>query len=53
MSDKRAQFFLVVAAVCAVLVPLADDRFRSLTVGVAVVYVLLAVASWLDHRSHR
>lgn len=53
MSDKRAQFFLLAAAVCAGLVPLADDRFRNLTVGVAVTYVVLALASWLDHRGRR
>ena len=51
MSDKRAQFFLLSAAVCFALVPVAGDRFRNLTVGVAVVYVLLAIASALDHHS--
>jgi hypothetical protein len=53
MSDKRAQFFLLAAVVCALLVPVAHDRFRSLTIGVAVTYVLLAGASWLDHNSRR
>ncbi len=51
--DKRAQFFLLAAAVCALLVPVAHDRFRNLTVGVGVTYLLLAAASWLDHRSRR
>jgi hypothetical protein len=51
--DKRAQFFLIAAAVCAVLVPLADDRFRNLTIAVAVTYFLLAAASWLDHRGRQ
>jgi hypothetical protein len=53
MSDKRAQFFLLAAVVCALLVPVADDRFRNLTIGVAVTYVVLAAASWLDHNSRR
>lgn len=51
--DKRAQFFLLAAVVCAVLVPLAEDRFRNLTVGVAITYLVLAAASWLDHRGRR
>jgi hypothetical protein len=51
MSDKRAQFFLLAAAVCLLLVPLAQDDFRTITLGVAITYVLLALASYLDHRS--
>ena len=51
--DKRAQFFLLAAAVCALLVPVAEDRFRNLTVGVAITYLVLAAASWLDHRGKR
>jgi len=51
--DKRAQFFLLAAGVCAVLVPVAEDRFRNLTVAVAVTYLVLAAASWLDHRGRR
>jgi hypothetical protein len=51
MSDKRAQFFLLAAIVCTALVPLADQRFRNLTIGVAITYVVLALASFLDHRS--
>ncbi|MGH9275488.1 MAG: hypothetical protein ACRDZU_12650 [Acidimicrobiales bacterium] len=51
--DKRAQFFLLAAAVCAVLVPVAEDRFRNLTVAVAATYLVLAAASWLDHRGRR
>lgn len=51
MSDKRAQFFLLAALVCAGLVPLADHRFRNLTVGVSITYVVLALASFLDYRS--
>jgi len=46
-------FFLLAALVCLALVPLAEDRFRNLTLGVAGTYVLLAVASWLDARSRK
>jgi hypothetical protein len=53
MSDRRALFFLLAAAVCFLLVPLAEARYRNLTVGVASVYVLLALASYLDHRSRQ
>jgi hypothetical protein len=53
VSDRRARFFLLAAVVCVLLVPLADDQFRALTLGVAATYVLLALASYLDHRSRR
>ncbi len=51
--DRRAAFFTIAAAMCFVLVPVSDDSFRNLTIGVGVVYILLAIASWLDHRSRR
>jgi hypothetical protein len=51
VNDKRAQFFLLAALVCTILVPLAPEDFRTITVGVAVTYVVLALASYLDHRS--
>ena len=50
MRDKRAQFFLLAALVCLALVPLADERFRNVTVGVAILYGVLAAASFFDHR---
>ncbi len=53
MSDKRAQFFLLTALVCLALVPLAAERFRNLTLGVSITYAVLALASFLDHRSRR
>jgi hypothetical protein len=53
VSDKRAAFFLLAAVVCVLLLPVADERFRNLTLGVAGLYVLLALASWLDHRGRR
>jgi predicted PurR-regulated permease PerM len=53
MSDKRAQFFALTALVCFALVPLAQDAYREITLAVAATYVLLAAASWLDHRGRR
>ncbi|MET0727342.1 MAG: hypothetical protein ABWZ76_03480 [Acidimicrobiales bacterium] len=51
MNDKRALFFAVAGVVCLLLTPVSPDEFRPVTFGVAVIYGLLAVASWLDHRS--
>jgi hypothetical protein len=53
VSDRRAVFFLLAAVVCFALVPLAEDEYRELSVGVGVVYLLLALASALDFRSRR
>jgi hypothetical protein len=53
MSDKRARFFLLAALVCLLLIPLSDDQFRALTLGVAITYLLLALASYLDFRSRK
>jgi hypothetical protein len=53
VSDRRAWFFGLAALVCFVLVPLAEARFRNLTVAVGITYSLLALASLLDARSRR
>jgi hypothetical protein len=53
MTDRRAVFFLLVAGLCFLLTPVADARFRNLTLGLGGVYVLLGLASFLDHRSRR
>lgn len=53
MSDKRAVFFIGAAVLCLLLVPVAQHEFRALTLGVAATYLLLALASWLDHRGHQ
>jgi hypothetical protein len=53
VRDRRAVFVAIAAAVCVVLVPVADDKYRELTTGVGVAYVLLALASALDFRSRR
>ena len=49
MSDKRAQFFVLAALVCVALAPVAPEAYRTTTIGVAVTYALLALASWADH----
>jgi hypothetical protein len=48
--DKRAVFFLIAAAACAVLVPLTPAEYRGVGVALAVVYAVLALVSWLDFR---
>lgn len=53
MNDKRAQFFLLAAIICVLLVPVSPDDYRRITVGVAVTYTLLAAASFMDRRGHR
>lgn len=49
--DRRAAFFLVAAAACAALVPVAETGHRWVAVLLAIVYVMLAVGSWLDARN--
>ena len=53
MRDRRARFFLLAALVCVLLIPLADHQFRTLTLGVAATYALLALASYLDARGRK
>jgi cyanate permease len=50
--DRRAAFFAAAAVVCVALVPVSGD-FGWVAAIVAAVYALLALASWLDHRSRR
>ena len=50
--DRRAAFFLVAALLCAVLVPVSDG-FAWVAATVSGVYLVLALGSWLDARSHR
>jgi Sec-independent protein secretion pathway component TatC len=49
--DKRALFFLGAAVLCAVLTPATPGEHRWFAAGLAVLYAVLAVASWLDNRS--
>jgi hypothetical protein len=50
--DRRAAFFLVAATACIALVPVANEH-AWVAWTVASVYVVLALGSWLDARSHR
>jgi uncharacterized membrane protein YqjE len=49
--DRRAVFFLVAAGLCALLVPVSDPQHRWVAALTAVVYVVLAALSALDHHS--
>jgi hypothetical protein len=49
--DRRAVFFFVAALVCLALTPIAESDYAWVCVTLAVVYVLLAVASYLDART--
>ena len=51
MRDRRALVFLVFAAVCFAVTPLAESAFRWVCVATGAVYVALALASALDARS--
>jgi hypothetical protein len=46
--DRRAAFFAGAAVLCALLYPVAGPEFRWVCVALAIIYVLLAVASFLD-----
>jgi hypothetical protein len=48
--DRRAVFFLGAAVVCALLIPVTEGEHRWVPIALAVVYVLLALASWADAR---
>ena len=49
--DRRAAFFLGAAVICALLTPVTEEAQRWVPAVLAVVYVLLAVASWADRRT--
>ncbi len=49
--DRRAAFFLLASVAGFVLTPVADPEHRFVSVGVGIVYALLAVASIADARS--
>ena len=49
--DRRAIFFLGAAALSAAIIPETDASLRYVPEILSVVYVLLAVASYLDWRS--
>jgi len=49
--DRRALFFIGAAIVAALLVPVTEEEHRFVPIALSIVYVLLAVGSWADHRS--
>jgi len=55
--DRRAVFFLFSAVLSLVLLPLCPPDLRYVGWTLAVVFLLLAAASWADfrsrHRRHR
>ena len=51
--DRRALFFLMAAVVVALLIPLTDREIRWVPTGLAALYVILALASYLDHWSRQ
>ena len=49
--DRRAVFFLGAALVCFALAPIGLEEHRHVAVIVGVVYVVLALLSFLDSKS--
>lgn len=53
VTDRRAVFFIVSAVVCGLLAPVCPAEYRWVGWMLTGGYVLLALASWLDHRARR
>jgi predicted Na+-dependent transporter len=49
--DRRAVFFVVAAIVCALLIPVTPEKFRWVGELLTGVYLVLSLASLLDHVS--
>jgi hypothetical protein len=49
--DRRAIFFLGAGAISAVIIPETDAELRWVPTVLALIYVVLAAASYLDWRS--
>lgn len=49
--DRRVPFFLIAAAACVALYYPTPPDFRWVPAWLAVVYVVLALLTWLDHRT--
>ena len=50
--DRRAVFFVISAVIALALLPLCPPELRYVGWILAVVFVILAAASWLDNWSH-
>lgn len=48
--DRRALFFLAAAVASTLLIPVTEEAQRWVPIVVAIVYLLLAIASWADRR---
>src|SRR5205085_2526028 len=51
LMDRRAIFFLGAAAVCAAVITPTESQLRWVPTVLTVIYVLLALVSYLDWRS--
>ncbi len=51
--DQRALFFIVAAVVAGLLAPVTAEELRYVPELVAVVYAVLAAASYLDWRTNK
>ena len=49
--DRRAVFFVGAAFVCAILIPVTEQEQRWVPAVLAILYVVLAIASWADKRT--
>jgi hypothetical protein len=50
--DRRAVFFAGAAVAAAVLIPATTAPLRYVPITVAIAYVVLALASYVDWRTH-
>jgi hypothetical protein len=50
---RRTRFFLVAAAVCALLIPAVDVKLRYVPIALAITYVILSLASEVDLRARQ
>lgn len=50
--DRRALFFLGAAVVAALIVPVTTEPLRYVPIIISVTYLVLALASYMDWRTH-
>jgi hypothetical protein len=51
--DRRALFFLVAGIACSLLMTVITPSLRWVPRGLAVIYLVLALASYVDDRVNR